>query len=494
VDSRHRGDPGTVSEHVDALFVVHQDVAVSVIDAACHAAGYRSVLVLTTHALFPSERAALERGCERVHCLTFADVLDDAALVACDERATLELEPRSREPAYDAAFRTASLAFKNEAAHRELAKRFSIGAIRFSDGLGVSGSYWASRGGTSLDEAKPANTLERARQLAAAAREELRQLPDVTIVDERFVFFGSIRRLRLRPETTVRSLALHAPVALLRRPALAAALVQRRLSKHAAADWQPCTTIHEYRPAISALAEALGRELLIFVDGHHPSNYPRAYLDMYLSGTFVAAAQPSARWFEQFGRRVLHPFPFQQSEQFTRCEPSPVRTVLLVMNHAGDWTALINRSDTDVLIAAFADLARARQDLTFVLRLHPTMASAAHEGTRSIDRVRGWIDSLGLANLTVSRASLDEDLARAELYLSEYSQVLIDAWRNGRLGVAVNLTGRRSFMADYERFGFPSASSAEELRTLPERSGELAAQQNRAISELERVQRAWEAR
>jgi hypothetical protein len=153
---------------------------------------------------------------------------------------------------------------------------------------------------------------------------------------------------------------------------------------------------------------------------------------------------------------------------------------------------LINRSDTDALVAAFAELARVRRDINFVLRLHPTMATPAHEGVHSIERVRRFVEDLRLPNLVVSNASLEEDLARAELYLSEYSQVLIDAWRGGRLGVAINLTGRRSFMADYERFGFPAASSIAELHSLIDRPVELAEQQNRAVDELNARQRTWE--
>jgi hypothetical protein len=478
-------------QRIDALLAVHQDVPLSCIVDRCRE--FVSVVVLTTHKLFPTEAAELRACSTRVELLTFAELLDDLALVACDERATRDLEAHRCAPGYDALFRAASLAAKNEAAHRALEARYAFQRVFYSNGLGVSGEYWAANGGITLDDAATPSVLARARELASNVRAELSPLSPVTIVDDRYVFFGSTKRLHIRPGTSTRLLVLRVPVAAMRVPRFAAAAIARRIERHAGHEWQPCTTIHEYRQSFSSLAGALGRELLIVVDGYHPSNYPRAYLDMYRSGAFVAPALPSARWFEQFGRRVLPPLPFQRSEQFALCEAHPVRTVLLVMNHAGDWTALINRSDTDVLVEAFTELARARRDLRFILRLHPTMATPQHEGVDSIERVRRFVAGLRLENLEVSRATLDEDLARAELYLSEYSQVLIDAWRSGRVGVAVNLTQRRSFMADYERFGFPHASTVAELGSMFDGVTELAAQQNRAVVELNRLQAAWEA-
>ncbi len=478
-----------MTERLDALFVIHQDVTLAAIAEKCR--GLRSIAVLTTHKLFATEERDVRRLCERVEIATFSDLLDDASLVACDEQATRELAGREDIRAYDAEYRAIMLRLKNRLAHDKLSVRYELATIYYADGLGVNGAYWSSRGAVPLVAGVQTSAVDLARQILTSARGEREMLPDITVVDGRYVFLGSIKRLRLRGEYTPSARSFGIPRAVLRTPKLAAAVLRARL-RDIAPDWQPCTTIHEYRPVHSALAAALDRELLIFVDGYHPSNYPRAYLDMYASGTFVAPALPSARWFEQFGRRVLPPLAFQQSEQFGRCEPRTVKTVLLVMNHAGDWTALINRSDTDALIAAFADFARARGDINFVLRLHPTMATPAHEGVHSIERVRRFIEDLRLPNLVVSNASLEEDLARAELYLSEYSQVLIDAWRGGRLGVAVNLTGRRSFMADYERFGFPAASSVAELHSLIDRPVELAEQQNRAVDELNARQRAWE--
>ena len=167
---------------------------------------------------------------------------------------------------------------------------------------------------------------------------------------------------------------------------------------------------------------------------------------------------------------------------------------MLVLNHAGDWTALVNRSDTDILVEAFANLARARPDKEFIIRAHPTMAQAAHEGVNSIERLADFVTK-ATANLSLSRAALSDDLTRGDLYLSEYSQVLLDVWAAGKLGAAVNLTGRRSFMADYEQLGFAEFTSDHDLRALMERIDEtrpeLVSQQNRAVERFNTAQHTW---
>jgi hypothetical protein len=127
---------------------------------------------------------------------------------------------------------------------------------------------------------------------------------------------------------------------------------------------------------------------------------------------------------------------------------------------------LINRSDTDVLIEQVAGLAARMPGLVFRIRLHPTMAHPHHEGCHSIERIRRCLRGLALGNLLVSESSLEEDLAGSDLYLSEYSNVLIEAWKRGRLGMAANLTSRRSFMEDFAAMGFAHADSAEALEAM----------------------------
>jgi len=113
------------------------------------------------------------------------------------------------------------------------------------------------------------------------------------------------------------------------------------------------------------------------------------------------------------------------------------------------------------------------------------MNHPAHEGVNSAERIRKYVSSANLANLHISTFELSEDLAWCDVCLSEYSQVLLDALRSGKIGVAVNLTRRRSFMQDYVDLGFFYASSLEETWVLLNRiagaPADASSEQNRAV-------------
>jgi tRNA isopentenyl-2-thiomethyl-A-37 hydroxylase MiaE len=137
--------------------------------------------------------------------------------------------------------------------------------------------------------------------------------------------------------------------------------------------------------------------------------------------------------------------------------------VLVLLGHAGDWCALVNRSDTDVLAEAFIELAAKYKNIDFILRPHPTMNHPQHEGAGAVERIQAEISQADLPNLSCSQMTLAEDLQVADLTVSEYSATLVDAWRSGRPGLIVNLTKRRSFMEDYERLGFLAVQNRESL-------------------------------
>jgi hypothetical protein len=240
-------------------------------------------------------------------------------------------------------------------------------------------------------------------------------------------------------------------------------------------------TIHDYD---LATAEALGG-VLVFVDGYHPSNYPRSYLDSYGDDIFVVRTMFDESWFKTSGKRTIKPPAFLEREHFASCVITRATRVLVALTHAGDWTALINRSDTDDLVTATVNMAHKLPQLSFRIRMHPTMSHPAHEGVHSSERIKELVRSANLANLHTSTLDLSEDLAWCEICLSEYSQVLLDALRMGKLGVSVNLTRRRSFMQDYSDLGFFHACSFEEalalLRRIVEDPRGASSKQNRAV-------------
>lgn len=169
--------------------------------------------------------------------------------------------------------------------------------------------------------------------------------------------------------------------------------------------------------------------------------------------------------------------------------PDKVKNVLIAASGSGDWTALKNRSDDDMLVVAFAKMAKKYPDIRFVYRCHPTWIHPNHLGVNSINRVREYFDSLKLDNLTVSgnipgagsaegfrlsfsRSTLDEDLKNADIVFGEHSISMIDAAFKGIPFCAVNMTGRRSFFESINELGFLNCTSVKEIEKVIEGIGE----------------------
>lgn len=498
---REKQDEQCISK-IDALFVIHSETSIESIKLTCFREGFRSVMLLTTHQMFSTEQELVRAISESTVIFPFVAFLNDLEMEECDNKATRECQEKfSGSPSYFGRFMERSVYYKNSVAFENLLNRYRPVKLYFSVGLGVSEGFWRKMGAAPIESVEfTVEPIPRSRVRWKALKSLSREISVIGDHEAKFVFFGTLKRLGLRAEARPRQGAF-----LLskwgwslgyRAPGLAAWLLKMWLHCSGGKHWSICTTIHEYLPRLSWIARKLNHELFIFVDGHHPSNYPRSYLDQYGPATFVSADVISARWFKKYKRRVCGPFSFQQPPVFTPCKTTEVDTVLLAMNHAGDWSALINRSDSDRLIGAFVELARAVPSLNFIIRLHPTMTHPDHEGVHSMNRVVEYVEQSELPNLKVSDVLLREDLSRAQLCLSEYSQVLIDSWRKGMLGFGVNLTGRRSFLLDYEELGFPVADDWEELRltieTLPLQTVNLARRQNEAIEKLRRLQIDWE--
>ncbi len=458
---------------MDALFVIHQDTPFERIKNIVRVRKFRQVFILTTHHLLEHERDEIKHLSEVVRIATFAEFLADNEMVGFDNRATEELRPKMGDPnvqkSYMKLFTDRSLRHKNAAVWGKLKNACGFQAIYHSPGLGVHHRFWHDLGGkcleTPIDRFKKKLLPTYKRKIANIIKR--RSIQVLCRNTKCYIFVSSTERLRLKDAVTRKS----APISRFHWLLIAFAgirgisLLRNLLRRETPAGHAQilCCTVHDY---LSIFAEA-GFPLLVFTDGYHPSNYPRSYMDMFAHCRFVVREMFGEAWFGKYGRKTLKPLPFMASTQMiapTRAPYFDVKAVLLALNHAGDWTALINRSDTDLLVEAFCRLAHLFPRLDFLVRPHPTMAKPEHEGIHSFERISNYVKGKMLKNLSVSDGPLSLDLEKADLVMSEYSQVLIDAYGTGKLGLTVNLTGRRSFMDDYERLGFPAVDSFEGLR------------------------------
>lgn len=155
--------------------------------------------------------------------------------------------------------------------------------------------------------------------------------------------------------------------------------------------------------------------------------------------------------------------------------PKSVKTILVATSGSGDWTAQKNRSDDDLMVMAFVEVARRLPDVNIIYRAHPTWVYPEHVGVNSINRVAEYFKYTNLPNIKLStnipnmkvlsfpRSSLEEDLELADIVFGEHSESMIDAGFKGIPFASVNLTTRRDFACGLTEMGFANCKSVDEI-------------------------------
>lgn len=475
-----------MKENRDALFVINQDQILDDLVSICKKEQINTPVFLTTHYPFPHEREVLQKISRDVRILTFADILTEEDMCKCDNFATDTLQKKSEGKIdFGSQFFYLSLKEKNRLVCNKICLLYQFSKIYYLPGLGVDGNYWNGLGIPLVkkpDDSKSftakgmkflTNTVSRINKIF--------QKHDFSLIQsngKNFFFISSMRRLRVVLGTRIQQKKK-------------SQLFINKNQHEQKANTFFCTTIHEYHNARSLLSG----ELLVFQDGFIPSNYPRSYIDMFIDASFVVRTMFDDAWFNKYGKKTQKPPEFIEKEFFLPISCTQKKNVLVALNHAGDWTALINRSDTDILIAAIRDIAEKFPEFHFRLRVHPSMIHPAHEGINSINRISHFIKIAKLDNLSLSGFSLEEDLEWADICMSEYSQVLLDSYRLGKIGISINLTMRRSFMQDFINLGFFQAQCTDDivhfLKRINNNPGEIVSQQNEAIIRYNQQLSAW---
>jgi len=446
--------------NADTLCVVHQSTDFGVVKLLPAFQLANRILLLTSHKLFPHEIIAITSQLDEIGktlsgTICFGDFLDDKSLVACDDQASDELAPLFGSTDYITQYQNRMSELKNQALFKAVCSKWKFDRIIASDGLGISSSVWLKgTQGTNVDSAVPPwKNFGVARRLAksiwARLNRPFKRYELLKVKCEPPVFFySSVSRLRIRPDISLEPLIG------------TISELQRQLD--ATRGSVLATTIHDYQP--DGLQQQLNAPFEIYVDGLHPANIPRSYLDGYPDASYVVRDMFDDQWFRQFGKRTRSGRAFlASSEMALPGGDGLISTVYLMLNHAGDWMALVNRSDTDLLLLAFVELAQAFPNVRFVVRPHPGCAHPEHEGVGAISRIKQLVAAAEAGNLEVSGGTLDHDIDAADLIISEYSNVLVEGWRMGVPGLVVNLTRRRNFMQDYTELGFPTVTNQEQL-------------------------------
>ena len=156
-----------------------------------------------------------------------------------------------------------------------------------------------------------------------------------------------------------------------------------------------------------------------------------------------------------------------------------INKVLIATSGSGDWTALKNRSDDDILLQTFIEVAKYFPTIEFVYRCHPTWIHPEHVGVNSISRASEYVDKCSLNNfkissnipvetldnfiLSLSRSTLEDDMKDCDVVFGEHSVSMIDAGFRGIPFCAVNVTKRRSLFQSMVDLGFPECYGVDTI-------------------------------
>lgn len=242
--------------------------------------------------------------------------------------------------------------------------------------------------------------------------------------------------------------------------------------------------IHEDNDMYGFLASKIGVEMFYMQDGFLPSYYPSAYLryriwankyyiwDKLSKGIFERHLLNYEVW-DCYMRTTL---PLIENEKLK------IRNVVFLTSGAGDWTALKNRSDEDLVFLAFTEAAKKLPEVNFIYRPHPLWMHPEHQGVNSIKRIINYSEELNLPNFTVSSGALkegnaftkdkhlsvepttiNEDINFADIVFGDHSQSLVTAVQKKKIIASVSLANRKEFFYDYTQLGFTILRSANDI-------------------------------
>lgn len=223
-------------------------------------------------------------------------------------------------------------------------------------------------------------------------------------------------------------------------------------------------------------------------DGYLPPNYSSRYLKYKPKNVKYYAWDDLGKEIFKNHDEPVSIMPFRKKLFLPKMQyKNELKTILVATSGPGDWTALKNRSDEDLMLQAFVDVALRCPKITIIYRCHPTWTHPAHNGVNSINRAAEYINFSGANNMRISgnipknkegetvlsfsRNSFEEDLACADMVFGEHSVSMLDAGFKGIPFASVNLTNRRNLFEGITNIGFPHCTSVDDIVDLLESYG-----------------------
>lgn len=436
--------------------------------------------VITTHFLFENERAFLNEIFSNCTFYTFADYLTDTEMAEIDEKSY-----ESSSIAYEKYLSNIKEKKNRLVAKKALENSKSQKRYIFSDDLGIDLNVWKNAGFKFIkceyyyhkELSKKAILKQYIKNIPVIKKIKNVLKPHKVIHDpsevlvanyngRKYVFLGKMNRIGYRLDLDFKPSDAECD----------------KINNNQFESKDACTyftTWHEHGKC--NVPDSPEYEVRWTQDGYLPPNY--SHKDYFFKPSNVKYYCWDILGMDLFKKQGLpyEMIPFRKKLYIpTPVFPKEVKSVLVVASGSGDWTALKNRSDDDIMVDAFVQMARRFPEIHFTYRCHPTWVHPQNVGVNAINRVHDYFKWLNLPNLMLSsntppmndgsgfqfsfsRSSLDEDLKNADLVFGEHSVSMIDAAFKGIPFASVNITNRRNFFVGINNLGFPTCGSHDEI-------------------------------
>ena len=468
---------------MDNIIVITQNVKLKTLSEIKDKLQPGRVLIVSTQFVFENEQEIVD-SVLGVKCdyVDFADLLSDSERQKCDEDAFDS--SFSRVGQYYARIKT----LKNERIVAHLAERYPCeNRILVCDDLGIDAEVWRTNGYRqvyceyyhSLESPPPIGIIGRIWQRIIGQVGTIKRYYNGDIWQTNFngrkhLFFGSTNRIGYRMDLIFKKASKWENIKFI--VAYYCIRLFHFIPKNGTVRM---TTFHE--DAQWGLPDHKNFNVKKIQDGYLPPNYTSKYLCYSGKFTEFYAWDEIGCHIFQYHHLNHAIMPFRKKLYLPEPRfPKKVRRVLCVASGAGDWTAIKNRSDEDMMLWAFGKVAAIFPNIEFVYRCHPVWIHPQHQGVNSIKRAAEYYDSLKLPNLKLSgnipdanqggqfvlsykRSSFEEDLKDVDLVFGEHSVSMLDAGFKNILFASCNVTGHRTFWEDITKLGFPHCESVEDI-------------------------------
>ena len=468
---------------MDNILVISQNLKLESLTSVKRELVPGNVLIVSTQFVFENEREIID-GALDVKCeyRNYADLLSDVERQKCDEDAYSPSQ-KDFQDYYDEIKR-----LKNESIVRRVLKYYPCkNLLILCDDLGINEGVWIGHGfrkvkGDYYHVEPHLPSISKLHRVISFIASQLRLIPqfykdtiwEAEYQEQKYQFYGSTNRIGYRMV-----LDFYQASRLENVKYIISYFGCKLFGFMPKNKTIRLTTFHENGKW--QLPDHPNLNVKKIQDGYLPPNYTSKYLLFYGKNTEFYTWDAIGRntfYYHGLKNRIM---PFRKKLFLPESKfPKTVKKVLCVASGAGDWTAIKNRSDEDMMMWAFGKVAALFPEIEFVYRCHPVWVHPQHQGVNSINRAAEYFDYLNLPNLKLSgnipaanqdgkfvlsykRSSFEEDLKDVDLVFGEHSVSMIDAGFKNILFASCNVTGHRNFFEDITKLGFPHCESVEEI-------------------------------